>query len=276
MLYVFSMHISDINNTAVLVSSFAGLRRILDAEMKDVHATGIRNTRAEKEPVSDDEEERMWQAGLLGDKIAKSLLHTVYFYNGKLFGMRSQEHRQLRIDDITIENKNTIVYRENTSKTFHGGIVDVKKKGRVVKHVCHKDESNNHERCLIKIYSRHFELVSKLRVNVRANGFYFQAFDDPKRFELKNCVVGIHSLNGILPSLCAAIGTERKTSRNLRVTCVSKLFNASVEEKLIRNRSGHVSDALLGYEKSCADQELKVSNVLNPPQESNEAVEARL
>ena len=98
-----------------------------------------------------------------------------------------------------------------------------------------------------------------------------------KRFELKNCVVGIHSLNGILPSLrAAAIGTERKTSHSLRVTCVSKLFNASVEEKLIRNRSGHVSDALLGYEKSCADQELKVSNVLNPPQVSNEAVEANL
>ena len=152
----------------------------------------------------------------------------------------------------------------------------MKKKGRVVKHVCHKDESNNHERCLIKIYSRYFELVGKLRVNVRANGFYFQAFDDPKRFELKNCVVGIHSLNGILPSLCAAIGTKRKTSHSLRVTCVSKHFNASVEEKLIRNRSGHVSDALLGYEKSCADQELKVSNVLNPPQVSNEAVEAAL
>ena len=130
----------------------------------------------------------------------------------------------------------------------------MKTKGRVVKHVCHKHASNNHERCLIKFYSRYFELVSKLRVNVRANGFYFQAFDDPKRFELKNCR-GINSLNGILPSLCAAIGNERKTSlsHSLRVTCVSKLFNAGVEEKLIRNRSGHVSATLLGYEKSCAD-----------------------
>ena len=93
--------------------------------------TGIRNTKAEKEPVSDDEEERMRQAGLLGDKTAKSLLHTVYFYNGKLFGMRSQDHHQLRIDDITIENKSTIVFLENTSKTYHSGIVDIKKK-----HVC--------------------------------------------------------------------------------------------------------------------------------------------
>jgi hypothetical protein len=43
-----------------------------------------------------------------------------------------------------------------------------------------------------------------------------------------------------------------------------KLFNASLEEKLVRNRSGHVSDALLGYEKSCKDQKLNISNILNP------------
>ena len=64
------------------VSSFAGLRRILDAEMKEVHAAGITNAKAEKEAVSDGDEERMWQQGVLGEATAKSLLHTIYFYNG--------------------------------------------------------------------------------------------------------------------------------------------------------------------------------------------------
>ncbi|XP_020906396.1 uncharacterized protein LOC110244530 [Exaiptasia diaphana] len=85
------------------------------------------------------------------------------------------------------------------------------------------------------------------------------------KFAYKNCVVGIHTLNEILPSLCLAIGSKRKTSHSLRVTCVSKLFNASVDEKLIRSRSGHVSDALLAYEKSSKEQEHKISNILNPP-----------
>ena len=49
------------------------------------------------------------------------------------------------------------------------------------------------------------------------------------------------------------------------------LFNANVEEKLIRSRSGQVSDALLGYEKSCKDQEQKVSNILNLPGELKQA-----
>jgi hypothetical protein len=48
------------------------------------------------------------------------------FLQRKTIWYRSQEHRQLRLEDITIENNATIVYRENTSKTFHGGIADMK------------------------------------------------------------------------------------------------------------------------------------------------------
>ena len=44
---------------SVSFSSFVELRRILDAEMKEVHATGVTNEKAEKEPASDEEEERM-------------------------------------------------------------------------------------------------------------------------------------------------------------------------------------------------------------------------
>ena len=40
-------------------SSFLGLRRILDAEMKEVHAREVTNEKAEKEPVSDEEEKQM-------------------------------------------------------------------------------------------------------------------------------------------------------------------------------------------------------------------------
>ena len=146
----------------------------------------------------------------------------------------------------------------------------MKNRGRVVKHLCHGNENDSHERCLVKIYKRYFELVSKLRVNIKANEFYFQPFNDG-RFEFKNCAVEIHSFNNILSSLCGAIGTKRKTSHSLCVTCVTQLFNANVEEKLIRSPSDHVSDALLRYEKSCRDQKQKVSNILNPPGELKQA-----
>jgi hypothetical protein len=48
--------------------------------MKDVHATGVTNTKAEKGPVTDEEEEQMWQAEVLGDKTAKTLLYIQFIF----------------------------------------------------------------------------------------------------------------------------------------------------------------------------------------------------
>ena len=65
-------------------------------------------------------------------------------------------------------------------------------------------------------------------------------------------------MNSILLNLCKAAGIKRKTAHCLRVTCVSKLFNSGVEEKLIRERTAHRSNALFAYQKS---SEKKVSHV---------------
>lgn len=76
--------------------------------------------------------------------------------------------------------------------------------------------------------------------------------------------VGINTLNSILPDLCKAVGVKRKTAHSLHVTCVTTLFNNEVEEKLIRERSGHRSNALFSYEKTSEEQIKNVSSLLRP------------
>ena len=68
---------------------FAIFRPCLDAAMKDATHEGIslETTKEEKEAVTDEEEDLFWSKGLLGCGRAKSLLNTVYYYNGK----RAQE-----------------------------------------------------------------------------------------------------------------------------------------------------------------------------------------
>ena len=44
----------------------------------------------------------------------------------------------------------------------------------------------------------------------------------------------------------------------------SNAIQSNVEEKLIRERTGHKSNALLAYEKKSDEQALEVSNVLGP------------
>lgn len=69
-------------------------------------------------------------------------------------------------------------------------------------------------------------------------------------------------MNFILPNLCKAAGIKRKTARCLLVTCVSKLFASGVEEKLIRERTRHRSNALFAYEKTSAKKVSHVSALL--------------
>ena len=49
----------------------------------------------EKEFVTTEEERKFWEMNLLGTSSAKSLLYTVYFYNGKIFGLMLRSTREL-------------------------------------------------------------------------------------------------------------------------------------------------------------------------------------
>ena len=68
--------------------------------------------------------------------------------------------------------------------------------------------------------------------------------------------------------MCEAAGIERKTGHCLHVTCDSSLFNAGVDKKLIGERTGHRSDALMKYEKASEKVQTNASAILGPKLES--------
>ena len=75
------------------------------------------------------------------------------------------------------------------------------------------------------------------------------------RSDITSCTLGLEALNLHIKEIVA---------HSLRVTCVSSLFNAGVDEKLIRERSGHRSNALFQYEKPNEENVSEVSNILGP------------
>ena len=92
------------------------------------------------------EETILWDMALLGANTAESLLNAVYFYNGKLFCLRAGEHRLIRLSNIVVEG-NKIVFDEFRSKTYKGGLKDLKNKPRYIVHICHKN-GESHSPCL--------------------------------------------------------------------------------------------------------------------------------
>ena len=72
--------------------------------MKDSTRQGVslQTKKEEKEAVTDEDEEKFWSAGLFGSGTAKLLLDTIYFYNGKMFGLRGGEHRKICVNNFSL------------------------------------------------------------------------------------------------------------------------------------------------------------------------------
>jgi hypothetical protein len=234
--------------------------------MKQCSADGvsIKSKMPVKEGITEEEEGIFWNKHLLGCHTSASLLYTVYFYNGKLFGLRSQEHRNLRYVNFKIES-NCIIFDESISKTYHGGLKDLKYTPCVVKHVCcGENEDVGHFRCLVHCYTKYLGSIEALSKEIEA--FYFKPHVNGHVIRFQRSPVGVNTLNKILPEkLCGGAGIKRKTSHSLRITCATRLFQESVEEGLIRERTGHRSDALFRYERKSEEQEIRVSSILGPP-----------
>ena len=94
--------------------------------MKDGTRAGVtlKNKKEEKVPVTENEEQKFWELGPSGCKSSKSLLHTVYYYNGKLFGLRGGKHRNITVANFDA-GLNLISFEENVVKPFHGNLTDL-------------------------------------------------------------------------------------------------------------------------------------------------------
>ena len=236
------------------------LRSALGAEMKVATRAGValQNKKAEKFLVTQKEENKFCEMGLLGCQSAKSLLNTVYFYNRKLLGLRGGEHRNITVANFEL-GSNSIHFEENVAKTFHGGLTNLKYEPWVVKHVCHP-LNEKHKSCLVELYRMYIGLIQSTSSEITA--FYFKP--NSERLAYDKQAVRINKLNGILPSMCKEAGFQPKSSHCLRVLCPSTLFNAGVEEELIRDRTGQRSNALFKYEKVSEMKSTEVSDILAP------------
>ena len=96
--------------------------------------------------------------------------------------------------------------------------------------------------------------------------FYIQpvaSFDGSKPWYTAKAI-GKNTLAKMVKEICVdASICGRKTNHSLRATGVSDLFQAGVPDKIIKERSGHLSmDGLHQYQRTTSEQEENVSKVL--------------
>ena len=82
---------------------FKHFQDCLDAEMKRLTNIGIGSTVKQAEPLREDQEQKLWNLGLLGEDSPSVLLNTMGFLIGKNFPLRSgREHRNLKFSQLTL------------------------------------------------------------------------------------------------------------------------------------------------------------------------------
>ena len=86
---------------------------------------GVKKRQAE--PITVEEENKLWEKGVLGESDPQTLLDTVLFLCGIHFALRSgQEHRSLKLSQFELQidedGSSFLLYTENTSKNNQGGL----------------------------------------------------------------------------------------------------------------------------------------------------------
>ena len=258
------------NNLAIDVfkdAEFAEFRRCLDSEMKRLQRAGLGSRRRKAEPLTSAEEEILWEKGLLGDSTPQSLVDTILVMNGLYFALQGgAEHRQLRSNPYRIQviekpgQRSYLEYVEDMSKNRPGGLKGRKLKPKIVQH---HDNPDNPARCFVRLFKLYQSLLPKDRPN---SVFYFQPLKTPRPdCWFSNKPIGHNTLDGTVARLCRQAQIQGfRTNHSLRATAATRLFQASVDEQLIMERTGHRSlKGVRSYKRTSDNQREALSDILN-------------
>ena len=217
--------------------------------------------------VLPEEEEKFWSTNVFGVHSPVALQRAVFYYVGKVCCLRGgEEQRGLKPSQFQrTSNPDCYTYIENGSKNYSGVNPKVGNK-TVPVYAC----PEKRPRCLVYLLDTYF---SKFPPNGLAMDVFYLR---PKRNLVGDspwyeCApIGKAKLGAFMESICAEAGVSKKTNHSLRATGATALYNAGVPDKLIRDVTGHRSNALHLYERPTEEQKKQVSHVLmNHGTESN-------
>ena len=246
--------------------NFKPIRFTLDNLMKARTQQGLGNVVRQAQVISFDEEELMWQMGILGYETLKQLVETLLYLLGISCALRAgKEHRSLRSIGFNSQfsywmdaNGNPMLqYREDIGlKTNKGGLCHSKVTLKIVPFY----SSANRSRCVIELF---FFYHSKLPVN--RNALYLRPLANakPGGVWFADRAIGINTLQKTVKDMCSRAGlTGFYSNHSLRATSATRMYNADVQEQVIQEVTGHRSLAVRSYKKTSVAQKRHASDVL--------------
>lgn len=246
---------------------FEKLANVLNNQMKYLSSEGHHCAREKAEVISFDDEDKMWEDGVLGDENPKQLVEMLLFQIGMHFALRAgNESRNLRVGprsqfavkydkDADLE---FLEYTEDTSKSNQGGLKHRKVTKKVVRAYANKKCP---ERCIVRLYRKY---LSHRPVDREIDDFYLRPLVNPSTDVWYYAqAMGKNKLSTVVASLAKQVGIQGKVMNHcLRATAATRLYHSKFDEQLVMERTGHRSNAVRCYKRTSNDQLCEISNVL--------------
>ena len=248
---------------------FSNFQRVLDKVMQERSEQNIGTIRKQAQVISLRYEDELWQKNILGEDNPEKLHNTVLYILGVNLALRAgDEHYALRRSGCGIQSQlsfesnemglRCLVYREDTiTKTNRGGLRDMKKERKIV----WIKPSSNWVRCPVRIVEKYMNL---LPVEGKKRNLYLQTLKVPR----PNCwysstPLGINKVRAVVGSILKKSGLDGFfTNHSLRRTCATRLFQAGQSVKIVKEITGHVSDAVHKYQTTSDEQRMAVSKII--------------
>ena len=137
-------HYMTMNGRDLKLLDYPGLvkmRNTLDNWMKELSKEGVICERQQSKPISVQDKDHLWDTGLLSDNTPEKLVNTLLYLIGVHFALHAcDEHKALKVRaysqfKIKVDqesNRRYLEYMEKHSKTFQGGIQQLRDKPKVV------------------------------------------------------------------------------------------------------------------------------------------------
>lgn len=254
---------------------FTRLHIVLDNLSRQLHKEGIGASKAQARVVTSAEEEKLWDSNVIGVSSPESLFNAVFFYCGIYLCLRGgEEHRQLKLSQFVIEEVENphnpqerikcLRYTEHGSKNHSGSLHHVHLTNKAVQHYAN---SSLGDRCFVYLVDLY---MSKLPVKAFEKDIFYckpaKNIPDVGKPWYFDTAVGHNTLKKKLKDIYSSAGldTSAISNHSLRATSVTRLYEKGVPEKMIMERSGHLSTSgVRSYERTSEFQKKSVSDALS-------------
>ena len=209
--------------------------------------------------VLPEEEQKFWDTKVFSIDSPEALQRAVFFYVRKVCCLRGGEEQQNLKPSQVVRCASPLryTYIENGSKNY-SGIDSTAGNKSVPIYAC----PENQPKFLVYLLDFYFSKFPPKGFDMDV--FYLR----PKKFAPESlpwydcAAVGRCKLDKFMQVMCEEAGVEKKTNHSLRATGCTALFNAGVPEKMIRDVTGHRSNAIQLYERPTEEQKKHVSKVM--------------